>query len=138
MGLGIRIVNSFVVPLYKASGGRVAGHMGKAPIMLLTTTGSRSGKTRTNPVLYVKDGRNFATVASAGGADKNPAWFTNLMRHPDAVLRVNREVMGVRAEKASPGERDRLWALLAAVYPTYNDYARKTKRKIPVVIFRPV
>ncbi len=138
MGLGIRILNSFVMTLYKASGGRVAGHLGKAPIMLLTTTGSRSGRLHTNPVLYVTDESGFATVPSAGGSERNSSWFMNLMHDPNAVVQVRRDKIRVRAERASPEDRRRLWALLADVYPTYNDYAQKTNREIPVVVLRPV
>jgi F420H(2)-dependent quinone reductase len=123
--------------LYRTSGGRIANRMGKAPIMLLTTTGFKSGTKRTNPVLYVVDGKDLATVASAGGAERNPAWFVNLMHDPEAIVTIKREKRKVRARKASPEERKRLWALLTAVYPTYDSYAKKTKREIPVVILSP-
>jgi deazaflavin-dependent oxidoreductase (nitroreductase family) len=111
--------------------------MQKAPIMLLTTTGSKSGKPRTNPVLFIVDGADLATVASAGGAEKNPSWFVNLMHTPEATVKIKRETRKVRARKASPDERARLWPRLAAAYMTYNDYAKKTKREIPVVILSP-
>jgi len=133
----VRIMNSVVMFLYRASGGSVAARMQKAPIMLLTTTGSKSGKPRTNPVLFIVDGADLATVASAGGAEKNPSWFVNLMRTPEATVKIKRETRKVRARKASPDERARLWPRLAAAYMTYNDYAKKTKREIPVVILSP-
>jgi F420H(2)-dependent quinone reductase len=133
----VRIMNSVVMFLYRASGGRVAARMQKAPIMLLTTTGSKSGKPRTNPVLFIVDGADLATVASAGGAEKNPSWFVNLMHTPEATVKIKRETRKVRARKASPDERARLWPRLAAAYTTYNDYAKKTKREIPVVILSP-
>jgi deazaflavin-dependent oxidoreductase (nitroreductase family) len=123
--------------LYRASGGRVAARMQKAPIMLLTTTGSKSGKPRTNPVLFIVDGGDLVTVASAGGAEKNPSWFVNLMHTPEAAVTIKRETRKVRARKASPEERARLWPRLAAAYTTYDDYAKKTKREIPVVILSP-
>jgi deazaflavin-dependent oxidoreductase (nitroreductase family) len=130
-------MNPIVSFLYRVSGGKVAGRMGKAPIMILTTTGSKSGKTRTNPVLYMMDGENLVTVASAGGADKNPSWFTNLMRNPDAVVTIKREKRKVKGRKASPEERERLWPQLTEMFPGYAGYEKKTKRKIPVVIFSP-
>jgi deazaflavin-dependent oxidoreductase (nitroreductase family) len=137
LSLGTRIMNPLVIFLYRLTGGRVAGHFGKAPIMLLTTTGIRTGKQRTNPVLYVLDGDNLVTVASAGGADKNPGWFKNLMHDPEAVVQVRREKIRVRADKASTEERRRLWPLLTRAYPTYDDYVRRTNREIPVVVLRP-
>jgi deazaflavin-dependent oxidoreductase (nitroreductase family) len=133
----VRFLNSVVMALYRASGGRIANHMQKAPIMLLTTVGSKSGKSRTNPVLYIDDGPNLVTVASAGGAEKNPSWFVNLMRHPDATVTIGREKRRVRGRKASPEERKRLWPMMTAVYSTYGDYAKKTDREIPVVILEP-
>ncbi len=133
-----RIFNPIVLFLYRISGGRIAGRMGKAPIMILTTKGSRSGKNRTNPVLYLADGENLVTVASAGGAERNPSWFSNLMHNPDASVRIKRETRMVRAGKASPEERARLWPLLTSMFPRYADYAKKTSREIPVVILAPV
>jgi deazaflavin-dependent oxidoreductase (nitroreductase family) len=111
--------------------------MGQAPIMLLTTKGSKSGKERTNPVLYMVDGANLVTVASAGGAERNPSWFVNLMHDPKAAVVIKRETRTVNARKASPEERKRLWPLLTAMFPRYADYAKKTKREIPVVILAP-
>ena len=110
------------------------GRMGKAPIMLLTTTGFRSGKQRTNPVLYLVDGENLVTVASAGGAAKNPSWFVNLTHNPDAVVKIKSETRKVLARRASPEERSRLWPSLTEMFPGYANYAKKTKREIPVVI----
>lgn len=133
----VNLMNSVVMFLYRASGGRLANRMQKAPILLLTTTGAKSGKERTNPVLYVVDGPNLATVASAGGSPNNPSWFANLMHHPDAVVTIGKEERKVRARKASPEERARLWPMLTAVYSGYEDYQRKTVRRIPVVILEP-
>jgi deazaflavin-dependent oxidoreductase (nitroreductase family) len=134
----VQFLNAVVMFLYRASGGRVANRMQKAPIMLLTTVGSKSGRERTNPVLYIMDGENTVTVASAGGAPKNPSWFTNLMRHPEAVLTVGREKRRVRGRVASPEEKARLWPRLTSVYSTYDDYTKRTTRQIPVVILEPL
>jgi deazaflavin-dependent oxidoreductase (nitroreductase family) len=132
-----RTLNPLVSFLYRISGGRVPGRMGNAPIMLLTTTGFKSGKQRTNPVLYMINGKDLVTVASAGGADRNPSWFVNLMRNPEAVVTIKRKMRKVRARKASPEERDRLWPLLTEMFPGYAGYAKKTKREIPVVLLTP-
>lgn len=134
----VQVMNSVVMFLYRATGGRFPSRMQKAPIMLLTTTGARSGKRRTNPVLFVVDGENFATVASAGGAQRNPAWFVNLMHNPEATITIRRKSRKVRAREATPEERTRLWPLLASLYTTYNDYQKKTKREIPVVVMSPI
>jgi len=112
--------------------------LGDAPIMLLTTTGFKSGKQRTNPVLYMVDGENLVTVASAGGANKNPSWFVNLMHNPEAVVTIKRQKRKVRARNASPEERGRLWPLATDMFHGYEDYSKKTKRVIPVVILMPV
>ncbi len=133
----VQLMNGVVMFLYRASGGRVANRMQKAPIMLLTTVGSKSGKERTNPVLYVTDGEDLVTVASAGGAPKNPQWFVNLMHHPEAVVTIGKEKRKVSGRMASPEERSRLWQRLTAAYSAYEEYAKKTKREIPVVILTP-
>lgn len=111
--------------------------MGKAPILLLTTTGRKSGMQRTNPVLYLNDGDNLVVVASAGGRDKDPYWWMNLEHNPDALVQIRRERRRVRAERASEEEKSRLWPLLTEMYPRFKDYQRGTERKIPVVILRP-
>jgi deazaflavin-dependent oxidoreductase (nitroreductase family) len=91
--------------LYQISGGRIAGRLGKAPIMILTTKGSKSGKQRTSPVLYLVDGENLVTVASAGSAEKNPAWFANLMYNPEASVKNQAgDENDTREESFSSGE----------------------------------
>lgn len=134
----IKYVNPFVMLLYRASGGRIANHMQKAPILLLTTRGSKTGKERTNPVLYIRDGDDLVTVASNGGLPKDPSWFVNLTHNPDALVTIRREKIKVRGRKATPEERARLWPKMTAVYSNYGDYAKKTDRQIPVVILSPV
>jgi len=137
MSTANRVFNPLVLFLYRVSGGRIAGRMGKAPIVLLTTKGAKSDKQRTNPVLYMVDGENLVTVASAGGAERNPSWFVNLMHDPKAVVVIKRETRTVSARKASPEKRKRLWPLLTAAYSSYAEYQNKTKREIPVVILSP-
>lgn len=138
MSAANRLMNPIVSFLYRVSGGKVAGRLGKAPVMLLTTKGSKSGKQRTNPVLYLLDGEKIVTVASAGGAEKNPSWFVNLMHNPEAVVAIRKETRRVLARKASPEERQRLWPLVTAMFPGYANYAKKTTREIPVVILAPL
>jgi len=130
-------LNPLVSFVYRITGGRVPSRMGALPVMLLTTTGFKSGRQRTNPVLYFIDGANLVTAASAGGSDKNPVWLTNLVHNPVAVLTIRRERRVVLAREATPEERDRLWPLLTERFRGYENYSKKTKRLIPVVIFSP-
>ena len=82
-------------------------------------------------MLFIRDGEDFVTVASAGGADKDPSWFENLMHNGDAVVTVGREKSRVKARRANPEERARLWPRMTAVYSTYDDHAKKTSRRFP-------
>jgi F420H(2)-dependent quinone reductase len=120
--------------LYRVSGGRVMGKMGKAPILLLTTTGRKSGQKRTVPLLYLEDAGRFVIVASLGGAPKHPAWFLNLESNPSVELQVGNRRLHGSALRASPEEKAQFWPRLVAIYPSYADYQRRTTRDIPVVI----
>jgi len=119
------------------SGGRIAGRFRGAPVLLLTTIGRKTGKRRTTPLFHVKDGQNKVVIASNGGRDKDPSWWSNLKRNPDAEVQVGNETEKVRARKASSEEKKRLWLMLTKVYPTYDDYQRKTSREISLVILEP-
>jgi F420H(2)-dependent quinone reductase len=124
--------------VYRATGGKLFGRMGKSPILLLNTTGRKSGKRRTSPLLYVMDGDDFVIIASKGGAPTHPAWYLNLKADPDASVEVGDREVRVRAEEADPEEKLRLWQKMVEMYPTYDDYQRKTKREIPLLILHPV
>jgi deazaflavin-dependent oxidoreductase (nitroreductase family) len=123
--------------LYRLSGGRVMGRMAGAPILLLTTTGRRSRRERTVPVLYLEDGGGFVMVASLAGAPQNPAWFLNLEADPRVRLQVRSRRLAATARRASAEEKAQLWPRLVAMYPTYEDYQKRTTRDIPVVIATP-
>ena len=123
--------------LYRLSGGRVMGKMGAAPIFLLTTTGRKSGRQRTVPLLYLKDDRSFVTVASFAGSPKDPAWFVNLEANPNVELQVGGERFAAVARRATPQEKARLWPSLVAIYPRYADYQKRTAREIPLAIITP-
>jgi deazaflavin-dependent oxidoreductase (nitroreductase family) len=114
------------------------GKMGAAPILLLTTTGRKSGRSRTVPLLYLKDDRSFVLVASLGGAPKHPAWFLNLDGDPGVTVQVGSQRSSATARRASAEEKARLWPRLVAMYPQYADYQNRTTRDIPVVIVTPV
>jgi deazaflavin-dependent oxidoreductase (nitroreductase family) len=123
--------------LYRATGGKLFGRMGKSPIMLLNTVGRKTGRKRTSPLLYVMDGEDFVIIASKGGAPTHPAWYLNLKANPDATVEVGDRKVRVRAEEVDSEEKVRLWQKMVEMYPTYDDYQRKTKREIPLLILRP-
>ena len=123
--------------LYRVSGGRMMGKMGAAPILLLTTTGRRSRRERTVPVLYLEDGGRFVIVASLAGAPRHPAWFLNLEANPRVRLQVRSRRFAATARRASVEEKAQLWPRLVAMYPAYEGYQNRTARDIPVVIATP-
>jgi F420H(2)-dependent quinone reductase len=124
--------------VYRATGGKLFGRMGKSPILLLNTVGRKSGKKRTSPLLYVLDGEDFMIIASKGGAPTHPAWYLNLRDNPDATVEIGDREVRVSAEEADPEEKARLWGKMVEIYPTYDDYQKKTEREIPLLILRPV
>src|ERR671921_2458163 len=124
--------------LYRATGGKLFGRMGKSPILLLNTVGRKSGKKRTSPLLYIMDGESFVVIASKGGAATHPAWYLNLRANPEATVEIGDREVQVRAEVADPEDKARLWQKMVEMYPTYDDYQRKTEREIPLLVLRPV
>ncbi|HLF40012.1 MAG TPA: nitroreductase family deazaflavin-dependent oxidoreductase [Acidimicrobiia bacterium] len=123
--------------LFRRTGGRVGGRVGKAPMLLLTTTGRRSGKPHTVPLMYIEDGARKLLVASFGGDDRDPQWYKNLQAAPEATIEFGREQQSVRAATATPEEKAELWPRIVAAYSGYASYQRKTQRDIPVVILTP-
>ncbi len=122
--------------VYRMSGGRLFAKLGRAPMLLLTATGRKSGKPRTTPLLYVEDGDGFAVVASFGGAPEHPSWYRNLEKNPKVTLQIENRVIPVTASTATPEEKKRLWPRLTAIYPDYDNYQKETTRDIPVVLLR--
>jgi deazaflavin-dependent oxidoreductase (nitroreductase family) len=133
----LSLLGSLHSAFYRASGGRLFGKLKQAPILLLTTKGRKTGKMRTTPLLYSRDGDNVVLVASVGGAPNNPAWYHNLQGQK-AEVQIGREKWRVKARVAEGEERERLWAQMVAIWPDYAEYQKKTKRKIPVVVLEPV
>ncbi|HEY3070195.1 MAG TPA: nitroreductase family deazaflavin-dependent oxidoreductase [Gaiellaceae bacterium] len=132
-----RLTTRVHTPLYRLTKGRIGGSMGRAPILILTTTGRKTGELRSNPLLYQQDGDAYLVVASAGGQPKNPAWYRNLEANPEAEIQVKDRTLPVRAETAGPDRRPRLWQKMTAVWPGYDEYQTKTEREIPVVVLSP-
>jgi F420H(2)-dependent quinone reductase len=138
--LGARLVNLLAaanVHAYRLSGGRLGGHMGRAPVLLLEHVGRRSGTRRTAPLLYLADGEDLVIVGSRGGSDATPAWWRNLEASPETTVQVGRERREVRARLASPEEKARLWPRLVEMYPDYSTYQQRTEREIPVIVLEP-
>jgi deazaflavin-dependent oxidoreductase (nitroreductase family) len=123
--------------LYRASGGRIGGRIWGLSILLLTTTGRKTGKARTTPLCFFRDGDDLVVVASNGGMDWFPAWWLNLSAQPRATVRVGRTRREVVSREASPVERARLWAVLTATAPGYLRYEARTQRTIPLGILEP-
>jgi deazaflavin-dependent oxidoreductase (nitroreductase family) len=103
-------------------------------VLLLTTTGRRSGKSYTTPLIYQEDGGNPVVVASLGGAPEHPSWYHNLQANPEVQVQVRGDKFTARARTATAEEKPRLWKLMAATWPSYDEYQTKTDREIPVVI----
>jgi salicylate hydroxylase len=133
-----RIFTGMHVSLYRLSGGKIGGSMRKASVLLLNTTGRKTGKLRTTPVMYLRDADRYIIVASDSGAQKHPVWWLNLRSTPQAKIEIGGKMLNVVATQADPEERHRLWLLLAAMYSGYEQYQQKTTRELPVVILTPV
>jgi deazaflavin-dependent oxidoreductase (nitroreductase family) len=132
--LALKLGSGAHAGVYRATGGKLFGRMGKSPILLLNTVGRKSGKKRTSPLLYVMDGEDFIVIASKGGAPTHPAWYLNLMANPEATVEVGDREVHVKGEVADPEEKVRLWQKMVEMYPTYDAYQRKTEREIPLLL----
>jgi deazaflavin-dependent oxidoreductase (nitroreductase family) len=104
------------------------------PVLLLTTTGRKTGASRTTALTYLPHGDDFVVIASVLGEPRHPAWWLNLAARPDATVEVGRERHAVRARQAEGGERETLWKAVVAKVPDYEEYRRRTSRRIPVVV----
>jgi deazaflavin-dependent oxidoreductase (nitroreductase family) len=126
--------NAGIIREFRTNEGRVGGPFQGAPLLLLTTTGARSGKTRVNPLMYLRDGDRLVVFGSKGGAPTHPDWFHNVAANPDASVEVGTERFPVHATVATGAERDELYAEQAKRYPQFEAYEAKTERTIPVII----
>jgi deazaflavin-dependent oxidoreductase (nitroreductase family) len=122
------------VRAYRETAGERGYHWRGTTILLLSTTGRKSGEQRTTPLIHRTDGDRWVIVASKGGAPEHPSWYENLKANPDAVIEIPGEEVPVRASDAEGEERERLWKLMVEVWPAYDDYQAKTDREIPVVV----
>jgi deazaflavin-dependent oxidoreductase (nitroreductase family) len=122
---------------YRLTGGFVGHRLGSLTFLLLTTTGRKSGRPRTAPLLYMADGENFVVVGSNGGNANHPAWVHNLRAHPEADVQAGSRHLRVTAREAQGEERARLWPKLVETYRDYASYQKETEREIPVVVLTP-
>lgn len=123
--------------VFRATGGRIGGHMAGVKILMLHSVGRKTGKTRVSPLQYMPDGDNLVIVASKGGYDKHPAWYHNLMAAPDTEVELKGGRRKVHAVTADAAQRAILWPKLVAGYSDYAVYQESTDREIPVVILKP-
>jgi deazaflavin-dependent oxidoreductase (nitroreductase family) len=130
--------NAPIIEEFRANGGRLGGNFEGAPMLLLHSTGARSGQERVNPMMYQEVGDDLAVFASKAGAPTNPDWFHNLVANPDATVELGTDTVAVRARVAEGDERDRIWEVQKERYPGFADYESKTDRVIPVVILERV
>jgi deazaflavin-dependent oxidoreductase (nitroreductase family) len=122
---------------YLASGGAEGHESNGVHVLVLATTGRRSGIPRRTCLIYGTTGQDFVVVASKGGADEDPAWFKNLQADPSVGVQVRDRRFTARAQVASPAEREHLWPQMAGIFPLYDEYAQKTTREIPIVLLTP-
>ena len=135
-------INVDVIEQFHKNDGRIESGMFKgARLLLLTTTGAKSGQTRVNPLAFTRDGDNYVVIASKGGAPTHPDWYHNILAHPDVRVEVSTangvKRFAARARVAEGAERERLYAAQAAIMPGFAEYQRKTSRQIPVVVLEP-
>ena len=126
--------NDKIIAEFRANHGRVGGPWEGAPLLLLHSSGAKTGREHVTPTMYQSVGDAFAVFASKGGADTNPDWFHNLRAHPQARIEVGDQTLEVTARVLDPDERAPIWEEQKARYPAFADYEKRTPRVIPVVI----
>ena len=137
MKMFLSLMSGVHTALYRATKGKLGGSMRKVPILLLTTKGRKTGKVRTTPLMYGRDGDDLVVVASVGGAPQNPAWFHNLKGHK-AQVQIGQDQWKVKAREVEGEERERLWQLMVGLWPSYAEYQKKTSRRLPVLVLERV
>jgi deazaflavin-dependent oxidoreductase (nitroreductase family) len=126
--------NTQVIEEFRANEGKVGGNFEGAPLLLLHSTGARSGQERVHPMMYQAVGDGFAVFASKAGADTNPDWYHNLVAHPEASVEVGTETIDVTARVLDAEEREPIWETQKSRFSGFADYETKTDRVIPVVM----
>ncbi len=130
--------NTQIIEEFRANGGKVGGQFEGAPLLLLHSTGAKTGQARVNPMMYLADSDNLVVFASKAGAPTSPDWFHNLVANPRASVEVGERTVKVSARIAEGETRERLWSRQKELYPGFAEYEAKTTRQIPVVVLEPV
>jgi deazaflavin-dependent oxidoreductase (nitroreductase family) len=133
----LRSFNQQLTEEFREKEGQISGDFAGAPLLLLTTVGAKSGKEHTTPLVYSQDGDRYVVIASKAGLDKHPAWYFNLLAHPQTKIEIGAQPIPVKAALAEGSERQRLFEQQAALMPVFHDYQRKTTRELPVFILTP-
>jgi deazaflavin-dependent oxidoreductase (nitroreductase family) len=120
--------------LYKWSGGRIGASLMGLPVLLLTTTGRKTGRARTSPLMYLPRGDDFVVIASYLGEPRHPFWWTNLVANPHGSVQIGSRHYSVKAREAEGQEREELWKQVTSKTPDYDEYQTRTTRRIPVVV----
>ena len=128
--------NRGIIEEFRANSGKVGGRWEGRDLLLLTTTGRKSGREHTTPMVYTRDGDRLLVYASKGGAPTHPDWYLNLVANPHVVVEVGAERYDATAEPLEGAERDREFAAQAERVPTFGEYPEKTSRTIPVVALK--
>jgi len=126
------------VDRYRETDGEEGHEWNGASVLILTTTGRKSGQRRDTPLIYGRSGENYLVVASKGGADEPPAWFVNLEADPETEVQVKADRLKTRARVATPEEKPQMWKTMTSAWPAYDEYQTKTEREIPIVVLEPV
>ncbi len=126
--------NRQLIEDFRANRHKPDGPFASRPLLLLTTTGARSGKPRTTPMMYIPDGERLIVIASNAGAPKHPDWYYNLLAHPRANVEVGTETFDATAVVTEGEERERLWTRIVSLYPFFADHQAKVTRQIPVIV----
>lgn len=129
--------NTAIIEEFRANGGQVGGQFEGAPLLLLHTSGAKSGKDYVHPVMYRKVGNSYAVFASKAGAPTNPDWYHNLKANPTVRAEIGPDTLTLTARVAAGDERNRIWDAQKTEYPGFADYERNSPRQIPVVILEP-
>jgi deazaflavin-dependent oxidoreductase (nitroreductase family) len=132
-----RALTRLNMKVYRATGGRLMGNFGGAPLCILHHRGAKSGQPRETPLSYLPDGERVVIVASYGGAPKSPAWYFNLKAHPDIEIERRGKREPMRAHQADAAERAELWPRIVEMYGGYEVYQQRTDREIPVMVCTP-
>jgi F420H(2)-dependent quinone reductase len=133
----LRWTGRLTIPLYRLSGGRIGGHVAQAPVLLLTTTGRKSGQPRTAPVVYLREGTSYVVIGSNAGHSRAPAWSLNLEARPEAEVEIGRRRIPVRSRIATGAERTELWRRHNEQYSGFDEYEARTEREISVFVLEP-